>query len=336
MKLKFRSVSLVFVTCGLALIPLSVVRAIELEFKPDDPFFASYEPLKAPAPGALLLKTGDRLAICGDSITEERKYSRLMEIYLTVCVPELKVTVRQYGWAGETAEGFLARMKSDCLRFNPTVATTSYGMNDYQYRPYDEANGQWYRERYDAVVKTFKDSGTRVVLGSSSCVGKVASWVKSASGTVEEHNQHLCKLRNIGIEIAEKEHVRFADVFWTTFLAGFEGRKRYGGSYAIAGQDGVHPGWAGQLVMAYAFLRAMGLSGEIGVFTVDLEQGTASATAGHVVDGFADGELRVTSQRYPFCATGETNQDSSVRSGMTLVPFNRELNRLIAKNAKGF
>ena len=65
-----------------------------------------------------------------------------------------------------------------------------------------------------AVARAFKAAGTRLVLGSAGCVGKVASWVKTASGTVEEHNLHLCKLRDIGIGIAEKEHAGFADVFW--------------------------------------------------------------------------------------------------------------------------
>jgi hypothetical protein len=48
----------------------------------------------------------------------------MMEDYLTVCAPDLKVTVRQYGWSGERAPGFLARMTNDCLLFKPTVATT--------------------------------------------------------------------------------------------------------------------------------------------------------------------------------------------------------------------
>src|SRR5881394_2466247 len=98
----------------------------------------------------LMLKRGDRLAICGDSITEQKMYSRIMEDYLTVCVPELDVTVRQYGWSGERAPGFLGRMTNDCLRFHPTVATTCYGMNDHEYRPYEERIGQTYREKSEA------------------------------------------------------------------------------------------------------------------------------------------------------------------------------------------
>ena len=306
-----------------------IAAAAPLEPKPADPFFEKFAPIKAPAPGKLLLKPGDRLAIVGDSITEQKMYSRLIETYLTVCVPELKITARQFGWSGETAEGFLRRMTNDCLRFQPTVATLCYGMNDYKYRPYDEANARWYREKYTAVVRSFKSAGARVVLGSPGCVGKVASWVKSASGTLEEHNLHLCALRNIDVEIAAQQNVRFADVFWPMFTAGFEARQKYGTNYAVAGQDGVHPGWAGQLLMARAYLKAMGLDGEIGTFTVNLKSHAAKASAGHTADGFADGAFTFTSRRYPFCATGELDKDSSIRSGMTLVPFNQELNRLM-------
>ena len=80
---------------------------------------SKFHPTKAPASKKLLLKEDDRLAICGDSITEQRMYSRIIEDYLTVCVPQLHITVRQYGWSGERAPGFLARMTNDCLRFHP-------------------------------------------------------------------------------------------------------------------------------------------------------------------------------------------------------------------------
>ncbi|MFA7006102.1 MAG: SGNH/GDSL hydrolase family protein, partial [Verrucomicrobiia bacterium] len=241
----------------LALTFATVIAAPPLETKPNDPCFAKFDPVKAPAPAGLLLKPGDRLAICGDSITEQKMYSRIMETYLTVCVPELHVTVRQYGWSGERAPGFLARMTNDCLRFSPTIATTCYGMNDHEYRPYEERIGKTYCEKTTAIVQSFKQAGARVVLGSPGCVGKMPHWVKTASGTVEDLNLSLCKLRNMDIEIAAKERVAFADVFWPMFTAGFEARQKYAPNYAIAGKDGVHPGWAGQLVMAYAYLKAM-------------------------------------------------------------------------------
>jgi lysophospholipase L1-like esterase len=326
--------------------PLSIVLLVgaltnlfaqDLETKLADPYFAPFHPVKAPAAKGLLLKKGDRLAICGDSITEQKMYSRIIETYLTVAVPELDITARQYGWSGETAPGFLARMTNDCLRFKPTIATTCYGMNDHGYRAYSDEIGNRYRDSSTAIVRAFKNAGARVVLGSAGCVGKVPTWTRSGDSTVEALNLNLEHLRNIDIELAKLENVAFADVFWPMLTADFAARARYGTNYAIPGKDGVHPAWAGQTIMAYAFLKALGVDGNIGTLTIDLAAKNATGSAGHELVGFKENTAQFKSSRYPFCATGDTNKDDTIRSGMTFVPFNEELNRLtlIVKNASG-
>ena len=306
----------------------------EYESKPDDPEFAKFFPRKAPATGELLIRKGDALAIIGDSITQQKMYSRIIETYLTVCVPDLEVTVRQYGWSGEKAEGFLRRMDQDCLRFNPTLATLSYGMNDAKYRPFDITNGHWYRDHYTAVVRRLKEAGCRVVVGSPGCSGKIATWVKSRSGTLDEHNLNLCALRDIAMEIAESENVRFADHFWPMYQQQIFAARKYSTPdkpYRVAGPDGIHPAWAGHVMMAYAFLKSMGLDGDLGSITIDLAASTATAEKGHSVDSFANQAATITSRRYPFCATGSNDDENSIRSGMTLVPFNESLNRMTLK-----
>jgi lysophospholipase L1-like esterase len=256
-------------------------------------------------------------------------YSRIIETYLTVCVPHLRVTVRQFGWSGERAPGFLARMENDVLRFGPTVATTCYGMNDHGYQPYQEQYGAAYRDASRGVIATFKRHGARVIQGSPGTVNKMPAWIKQAQGTVEDLNHSLAQFRNVGVRLAADEQVAFADVFCPMLVGGFEARQRYGGEYMIAGKDGVHPGWAGHLVMAFAFLRAMGLDGDIGRITLDVAAGKASASEGHRVLTTESGRVEIESSRYPFCAAGPTNDDSSIRSGMTLVPFNDRLNRFM-------
>src|SRR5579871_2117793 len=309
----------------------------------------NYVLLPSPRASQLVLRRGDRLAICGDSITEQQMYSRIIEDYLTMCVPDLKITVRQYGWSGERAPGFLARMTNDCLRFKPTVATTCYGMNDHQYRTYTDSIGETYRTNQDAIVRAFKANGVRVVLGSAGCVGKVPGWQKERGYTVEELNQNLGTLRNIDVALAKSENVGFADVFWPMLNASGVARERYGTNYNVCGADGVHPNWAGHTIMAYAFLRAMGFNGDLGTFTVDLAKHRMTASDGHKVISSKDGEFEIRSSRYPFCpcepdavAAGhyphcdndDITKDSSIQSGMTLVPFNLDLNRftLIVKN----
>jgi hypothetical protein len=318
----------------------------------DGALLEKFKPLPAPAPSGLVLRRDDRLAICGDSITEQRMYSRLMEDYLTMCAPELNISVRQYGWSGERAPGFLARMTNDCLRFQPTVATTCYGMNDHEYHAYEDRVGKTYRESSRAIIESFEAHSVRVIQGSSGCVGKVPRWTKSGGSTVDDLNLSLCHLRNIGIELARDERAGFADVFWPMLTAGVAAQQSYGTNYAIAGADGVHPGWAGHTVMASTFLKALGLSGDIGTFTVDLKRNKMKLSKGHALVSARDGEFRIRSSRYPFCACvpegqgaasypecekDDSTRDNSIRSAMTLIPFNAELNRLmlVGKNGGG-
>lgn len=335
--MRYSSIHLLGITLGMSV-------AVMAQTSPDTATFQKFKPRRAPQTSTLMLKQGDRLAICGDSITEQKMYSRLIEDYLTMCMPQLQVSVRQYGWSGERAPGFLARMTNDCLRFKPTIATTCYGMNDHEYRPYEESIGQTYRENSTAIVDAFKANGARVIQGSPGCVGKLPGWVKSASGSVDDLNMNLCTLRNIGIEIAQKEQVSFADVFWPMLTAGMAGQKTFGTNFAIAGTDGVHPGWAGQTVMAYAFLKALGLDGNLATFTADLKHNTLQASPGHEASAKANGEFEIKSSRYAFCAcapetmTGaayprcseeESAKDTSIRAALSLVPFQKELNRFM-------
>ena len=75
----------------------------------------------------------------------------------------------------------------------------------------------------------------------------------------------------------------------------------------------------------------MGLDGEVGTICVDLQANMATTTEGHSVVSLADGKLTLKSRRYPFCARGDLHADSSIRSGMTLVPFMEDLSRFILK-----
>jgi lysophospholipase L1-like esterase len=283
---------------------------------------------KAPPP-RVVLRRGDRLALCGDSITEQRQYSRIIETYLTACSPELELSVRQFGWSGEKVDGFFARMDNDVLRFHPTVATTCYGMNDHLYRPFEPWIGELYRAHSDSMVRWFQRAGVRVVVGSPGCVGKMPSWVKSATGTVEDLNLSLAHFRNLDVALAKERQTGFADVFTPMYRAFHEAHGKYGEQYAVPGADGVHPDWAGQTIMAYAFLKSLGVDGNLGVITVNPRSGKATATGGHRVTEARPGRVSLQSSRYVFCApTGDLAKHDSIRSGWQWVPFNQDLNRL--------
>jgi len=312
---------LVFAGCVFSL------QAREPRRLPDDPHFAPYELLPAPTVGSLMLEKGDLLAICGDSITEQKRYSLIIESYLSACLPDLEVRCRQFGWSGEQAGGFLGRMENDVLRFDPDVATTCYGMNDFRYVPFDGNIAAEYRKNLAAMVGKFRAAGCEVLMGSPGIIDSVPHWVKTATGTQLELNLALGQFRNIGIELAAAEGLRFADVYRPMLIADFEAKREHGEDFKVAGKDGVHPGWAGQLVIAYVFLCGLGIDGDLGTIVLDGE--VAEARGGHEVKAFADGRLTLLSRRLPFSPVrGDLASDDSIRAGMELVPFDADLNRL--------
>ena len=295
---------------------------------------AAYVLTPAPENPESLLRPGDRLAICGDSITEQKQYSVILETYLTASLPEMKITCRQYGWSGEQASGFLKRMANDVLRFKPTLATTCYGMNDFRYVPYDEAIAAEYRKNQTAIARIFKENNCRVILGSSGIIDSVPHWVKTAKGTQQDLNLALSKFRNITVETAIAEKTGFADIYQPMLLADLAAKKRFGPDFKIAGKDGVHPGWAGQLLMARAFLKAMGLDGNLGSITWDAASDKASADGGHDIISCSQGKISILSKRLPFSpGPGDLASDASIRAGLALVPFDDELNRFTLKIA---
>ena len=92
------------------------------------------------------LKPNVRVAIIGDSITEQKLYSKYVADYLYACQPQLNPHVVQFGWGGERATGFAARLENDLMPFKPDVVTTCYGMNDGSYTKYTDQIGAAYEK----------------------------------------------------------------------------------------------------------------------------------------------------------------------------------------------
>jgi lysophospholipase L1-like esterase len=283
-----------------------------------------------------ILQKGDVVAVCGDSITEQKAYSRFIEDYLVMCQPEADLKVFQAGWSGEKAPGFLQRMKNDVLPFHPTVATLCYGMNDGGYAATTPASLETYRKALIDVVKTFRESGVRSVVVGSPGVVDTATY-KKAGVTPQIYNQTLADFGQAAKEVAEKEGVVFANVNGEMADVMPKAKTKYGEAYHVAGGDGVHPALNGHLVMAHAFLKALGCDGEIGRITLDMGTGQAEASDGHKVVRAAKDSVEIESTRYPFCFTGDPADPSATRGIIEFLPFNDDLNRftLVVKNPPG-
>jgi lysophospholipase L1-like esterase len=273
------------------------------------------------------LKQGDFVAICGDSITEQKQYSVFIEDYLLMCKPQPDLRAMQFGWSGETSWGFLNKMPTQALRFDMTVATTCYGMNDGGYSPMNDAKAKKYTDAMQGVIDAFKKKGVRfIVVGSPGAVD--ADTFKKSQDAAVMYNKTLAAERDICKELAAKNGCAFANVHDTMVDAMTKAKAKYGPKYHVAGGDGVHPSQNGQLCMAYAFLKGLGVDGNIGTITVDLAANKAEATDGHKVLGVKDGSVEVESTKYPFCFYGDPAKTGSTSGIIEFLPFNQDLNRL--------
>lgn len=282
------------------------------------------------------LQKGDFVAIAGDSITEQKQYSVFMEDYLIMCKPQADLRAMQFGWGGETSWGFLGKMPNEALKFDMTVATTCYGMNDGAYSPMKPEKAKHYRDSMQAIVDAFKKHGVRfIVVGSPGCVD-ADTFHKSPEAAVM-YNKTLSELRDIAKEVADKNGCAFANVYDSMMDAMTKAKAKNGNTYVFAGGDGVHPGANGHLAMAYAFLKGLGVDGNIGTITVDLAGNSATATDGQKVLGVKDGAVDLESTKYPFCFLGDPKNATSTAGVLEFLPFNQDLNRymLVVKNPGG-
>ena len=275
------------------------------------------------------LQKGDYVAVIGDSITEQRKYSVYIEDYLVMCQPAPELRQTQFGWSGETSWGFEKRMANDMLRFKATAATTCFGMNDGGYSPMNDQKAERYRDAQTKIVEQMKQAGVRfIVVGSPGCVD-VQTFRNHNREQAEMYNKTLAALRDIAKDVAQKEDVAFADVFDPMHDVMEKAEEKYGTDYHVAGPDGVHPDNNGHLVMAYAFLKGLGCKGDIGTITIDMAANKAQATEGHKVLSYHDGTAGLESTRYPFCFFGERRRTDSTRGVLEFLPFNQDLNRFM-------
>lgn len=285
------------------------------------------KPTKALAPG-------NKIAIIGDSITEQKLYSKFMEAYLHACtgVPDLHVF--QFGWSGEQASGFAARMENDLTVFNPNIATTCYGMNDGGYQPYQDGIGKNYENNMRKILEKMEKLGVKsVVVGSPGAVDANFFRPGQTMGDKPAHvayNDNLAHLRDIDRSLANEKKYLFADVHATMFDAMTKAQATLGKEYDVCGRDGFHPGNNGQLLMAYAFLKGLGLDGSIGEIAVDLK-GTSTASSGHKILSSAVGSLELESVRWPFCFQGDEKSSNGTRSIVPFTAFNEDLNRFTLK-----
>lgn len=280
------------------------------------------------------LKPGDRVALCGDSITEYGGYSAIVGTYLLACQPTPNLNYKSFGWAGETAGGFRKRLPATVLPHKPNVVTILYGMNDGAYKPEDQATVERFRENIYDSLEQLKAAGVRqIILSGPTPVDPIlfdrTAEKRNFATTAAEYNETLAALAKAAAETAGECNVTYVPLQQSLLDLMKQAKQKYGNDYAVVGEDGFHPQQNGGLLIAELLLKAMGCHGDIGTFTLDMSTGKATASADHRIVSSSANALEVESKRYPFCFVGEPGAVGRNGALLEFSAFNRDLNRFL-------
>lgn len=200
---------------------------------------------------APVFKAGDRVVIYGDSITEQRMYTRFLQQYLTCRYPDLKLAFFNAGWSGDQAGGALNRLDRDVLSLHPNVVTMFFGMNDGGYRPLDQNILANYRKNMEGLITTLQAKNITPVVYTPGCVDPDHRNDKDFN-----YNQTLEALGAADLELAKQYNCPSADVHHPMLNFQTAQKAAHPGYTMIP--DSVHPDANGHLVMTYLMLQGLG------------------------------------------------------------------------------
>jgi lysophospholipase L1-like esterase len=235
-------------------------------------------------------RDGDRVAIVGDSITEpSSSNAAFLEAYTLARFPNWKISFRNLGWSGDTSaysqrqqiaslnsiaaasqserEDLVGRavkagLDRDVLPLNPTAVTINFGMNDGGWGAVDPKKYEAYLACQTASARQLAAAGARVAFITPKPVERTAK-----PGDLEG-NKSLAKFSAGLSEVAQSTGARYANAFQPLLdllVAGHEKQP----NISLTGGDGVHPDPAGNLIVSWAFLKALGATGDVSSATVD-------------------------------------------------------------------
>jgi lysophospholipase L1-like esterase len=239
------------------------------------------------------LKEGDRVVFYGDSITDQRLYTTFAETFVITRFPEMHVQFVHSGWGGDTVNGggggpIDTRLKRDVFAYNPTVMTIMLGMNDGSYRAFDQAIFDKYRKGYEHIVASVKETvpNIRLTLIRPSPFDDVAHAPKFEGG----YNQVLVRYGEFVKELADRNGATVADLN-AGVVAALEKAKDKNPTVAkqlVA--DQVHPGAAGQLLMANELLKAWHAPAVVSDVEIDASAAQTLRTEGAKVTNLKGGD----------------------------------------------
>jgi lysophospholipase L1-like esterase len=208
----------------------------------------------------------DRICFVGNSITHAGDFHHNILLYQITRFPNIRVDFFNNGISGDVTSGILKRMESDILIHKPTHCIIMIGMNDVRRNLYGKTPTQntdtlelrkkaldIYKKNLDEIVNIFLSKQIKVILQKPSIYDQTAVLKTFNNLGV---NDALKDCADFGESLAQKYNLKTVD-YWTILRNINDQRQKENPNFTIIGNDRVHPGAVGHLVMATQFLKTI-------------------------------------------------------------------------------
>lgn len=237
----------------------------------------------ASADTSFYLHPKDTVVFYGDSITDQRLYTMLTELYSITRYPKLDVRFVHSGWGGDRVTGggggpIDLRLDRDVLTYHPTVMTIMLGMNDGRYTNHTAADDDVYFSGYRHIVDMVRHAipHLRITAIEPSPFDDVT---RPFTLQPDGYNAVLVKYGQWLRRYAPEAHLDIADLN-TGVVAML--RKANAADPALAQKilpDRVHPSLSGHLIMAEQLLKAWRARPTVSSVTINATNGKVTDSA---------------------------------------------------------
>jgi lysophospholipase L1-like esterase len=211
------------------------------------------------------LHDGDRVLFYGDSITDQRNYTMMIETYVVTRYPGLKVQFTNSGWGGDRVTGGAGgdidlRLNRDVIPYNPSMITIMLGMNDGGYKAATEASDKAYFDGYRHIWQTIEKNlpQARITAIEPSPYDDVTRLPGFPVGGSIAYNDVMVAYGKWVGNFASENHLTLADAN-TDFVHMLQ--RANATDPAVAKgilADHIHPSFGGALMIGEAVLKSWG------------------------------------------------------------------------------
>jgi len=231
------------------------------------------------------LKDGDRVVMIGDSITAQHLYSSYVEAWAITRYPEWEFRFFNVGIGGDGAPGGNNRFKRDVLPYAATALTVDFGMND------SGGNIVDWKQHMQGIADQAKAAGIRVAW----CTPQACENPEDKQAIDTAGNKNLERFSEGVRQIAEtNNHALFVDQFHP-YLEFIDKARPTMPTERVGGGDQVHPGQAGQTLMAATILKGMSFPALVAAVEINAASGKVVEKKNCMIEGLkVDAEGKIT------------------------------------------